>query len=72
MRVKLLREKKDQKNQEAALCDTVKEWEQQYSDLTVIYNVVSHSIMHASLSSRIHFEGNFAVGLVSLQLSVSR
>ena len=42
----------DQKKREAALCDNVKELEQQHSDLTVIYHAVSHSI---------HFKCNFAV-----------
>ena len=37
MRVRLLEEKEDQKKREAALCDTVKEQEQQHSDLTVIF-----------------------------------
>ena len=46
MRVKLLGEKEDQKKREAALHDTVKELEQQHSNLVVIF----HTQYNACLS----------------------
>ena len=58
MRVKLLGEKEDQKKREVALRDTVKELEQQHSDLTVIFYTVSHSILQ---SNRAHCEGTITV-----------
>ena len=61
MKVKLLGEKEDQMKQETVLRDTAKELKQQHSDAMVIFHTVSRSIMHASQTNRIHFEGIIAV-----------
>ena len=61
MKLRLMAEREDHKKREAALHDTVKELKQQHSDVMVIFHTVSRSIMHASQTNRIHFEGIIAV-----------